>query len=466
LRQGGSPYCGIVTDHYVFGVKLSVHISLRIALLVSLFAGQRTLSQNEPGTATSRAPSLTDASPSFESEPTTPSPAKLLDVDSVATIPFEENRESLEKLGAKEKATLAQQIRELPPGGPSNAKIAAFFKAWGAVEPKAALIKAAALKTQNARNVAVEAVINGMMPASAEEVVRTIKAMPPDALSPETKGRLIGLGMIKWSQAAPAEAAQFLSELYPDAATRLSKRGPVDGVLLKTTRAIAENWGGADPPAAMAWFQQHPDLELAGAMEGVSNGWWRKDPGAAAAYVSAHVDSARGRHLAAAVASRMAIINPRAAAEWVQWSEDPKLRRRAELEIAAIWASNDPKAASEWAARKLDAGRNPVIGLVAATWAALDPAAAGKWIDSLAGASRDAAIVSYSSALERRDPGTALGWTIKIADPKLRARNVDRIAGRWLMRQPLEARAWIQRSGLGAKEKARLTGQTPTPSRP
>ena len=434
-------------------------------MLASLLIGQHTFSQSEPGAVASPASSLpADTNIPTESPIPTPTPPKRLEVDTVATIPFEENRESLKKLGSKEKAKLAQQIRELPPGGPSNATINAFFKAWGAVEPKAAVTKAAALKTQEAREVALEALINGMTPAAAEQAVRSLKAMPSDTLSPETKDRLVGLGMVKWSQENPAAAAQFLSELYPDAATRLGKTGPVDGVLFQTTRALAENWGSADPQAAIAWFQQQPALELAGGMERVLSGWWRKDPVAAAAYVSAHVDSARGRHLAAAMASRMAAMNPRAAAEWVEWSEDTKLRRRAELEIAAIWASNDPKAASEWAAHKSDAGRNPVIGIVAATWAVIDPTAAGKWMDSLQGASRDAAIVSYSAALERRDPASALGWALKIEDPKSQKRNVDRIAGRWLARQPVEARAWIQRSGLGPEEKARMTGQTPAPS--
>jgi hypothetical protein len=445
-------------------VKFPVHIF--VAILASLLIAQHTFSQSESA-AVPPAPSLpADTNIPTESPTPTSTPPKRLEVDTVATIPFEENRDSLKKLGSKETARLAQQVRELPPGGPSNAKINAFFKAWGEVEPKAAVTKAAALKTQEARGVAVEALINGMTPAAAEQVVRSLRAMTSDTLSPETKDRLVGLSIVKWSQADPAAAAQFLSELYPDAATRLGKTGPVDSVLFQTTRAIAENWGAGDPQNAIAWFQQQPALEQAGGMERVLSGWWRKDSVAAAAYVSAHVDSARGRHLAAAMASRMTAMNPRSAAEWVEWAEDTKLKRRAELEIAAIWASNDPKAASEWAAHKSDAGRNPVIGIVAATWAVIDPTAAGKWMDSLPGASRDAAIVSYSAALERRDPATALGWTLKIEDPKLQKRNVDRIAGRWLTRQPDEAKAWIQRSRLGPEEKARMTGQAPTPSKP
>jgi hypothetical protein len=446
-------------------LKFAVHIFLRIALLANLLLGQHTFSQDGPGAVASPAASLsTDTNFPSESPPPNPTPPKRLEVDTVATIPFEENRDSLKKLDSKEKAKLAQQIRELPSGGSSDAKISAFYKAWGAVETKLALTKAAELKTQDARNVAVEALINGMTPASAEQVARSLKAMPSDALSPETKDRLVGLGMVKWSQANPAAAAQFLSELYPDAATRLDKKGPVDDVLFQAARAIAENWGGANPQAAIAWFQQHPALELAGGMERVLSGWWQKDPLAAAAYVSIHVDSARGRQLAAEMASRMAAMDPRVAAEWVEWSEDGKMRRRAGLEIAAIWASKNPKGASEWATHKSDAGRNPVIGVVASTWAVIDPTAAAKWMDSLQGASRDAAIVSYCAALERRNPGTALGWAIRIEDPKSRKRNVDRIANRWLARQPVEARAWIQRSGLGQEEKARMIGQTPTPS--
>ncbi len=443
-------------------MKFPAHFLLRIAVLVSLLSGQHTFSQSVPDAAASPTSSLSpDTNAPSESPTPQPTPARQLTVDTVATIPFEENRDSLKTLGSKEKAKLAQQIRELPPGGPSNAKINAFYRAWGAAEPEAAFTSAAALKTQDARRVAVEALVNGMSPVSAEKIARSLKEQSPETLSAETKDRLLGLAIVKWSQANPAAAAQFLSQLYPDAAKRLAKRGPVDGVLLQTTRAVAENWGGTDPQAAIAWFQHHPDLELASGMECVLSGWWRKDSAAAAAYVGAHLTTAADRQLAGEMASRMALIDPHAAAAWVEWLEEGKVRRRAELEIAAVWASNDPKAASEWAAHKTDPGRNPVIGIVAATWAVIDPTAAGKWMDSLQGASRDAAIVSYCGALERRDPPIALSWAIKIEESKSRQRNVDRIAGRWLAQQPVDAKAWIQRSTLGAEEKTRLIGQTP-----
>ena len=137
------------------------------------------------------------------------------------------------------------------------------------------------------------------------------------------------------------------------------------------------------------------------------------------------------------------------------------------MEIAAAWSANDPKGASEWAAGKSDAGRKPVIGIVSATWAAIDPTAAAKWIETLKGPSRDAAIVSYSAALERRDPAIALEWANKIKDPKLRKRNFDRIAGRWLTRQPAEATAWMHQHGLGdEKQNPPAAAQTPTPTPP
>ncbi len=446
-------------------MRFSAYVCWRIALLASLLIGRHIFAQSEPASTPSPAPSLPpDISVPSESPTPSPTPAKQLAVETVATIPFEENRDSLKKLGAKEKAKLAQQIRDLPPGGPSNAKINAFFRAWGAAEPEEAFTNATELKTQDARNVAVEALINGMTPESSEKVARSLRTLRPDTVSTETKDRLLGLTIIKWSQRDPAAAALFLSQLYPDAAKRLTKTGRVDGVLLQATRAVAENWGGTDPQAAIAWFQQNPALELAGGTERVLSGWWRKDPKAAAAYVSTHLDTAAGRALAAAMASRMALINPRTATEWVVWLEEGKVRRRAELEIAAIWASNDPNAASEWAARRTDLDRNSIIGIVAAMWAQTDPSAAGKWIGSLQGASRDAAIVSYSGTLERTSPATALDWAIKIEDSKLRQRSIDRIAGRWLAQKPAEAGAWIQRSGLTTEEKARLTGQTPTPS--
>lgn len=387
-----------------------------------------------------------------------PAPSAKLEVDTVATVPLPERSALLAKMDAADRVKFARLFNDLPAGGQSNAKINALFMAWGMVDAPAAVENAKALPTPNTRTVALEAVAYGMKPESSSAVARLLREVKTESLEPEGKERILGLSIVKWSQVDPAAAAQFLDEVYPDAAERLARPGAGDGYLLTTTKGVAMNWGGAAPEAALTWFQKKGHPKNFVAVQNVILGWWRKDAKAAAAYVSAHLATDGERQIAGVLAAPMADQNPRVALEWTKWIGDERLRRRTKRQIADAWATQDPNAASQWAVSLSGEERDAIITIVAAEWGHSSPAAAATWIDSLEGVARDAAISGYASVLSAKDHKSALEWAFKIKDVKEKDRLTRAIANDWLREKPDEARAWIKASKLPEAGKKHLLG--------
>jgi hypothetical protein len=378
-----------------------------------------------------------------------------LDIETVATIPLEERSKLLSALPAAEREKFFHRFLELPPGGPSNAKINALFMAWAAVDPNAAIENAKKLGTLDARRVAVEAICYGMKPAAAGAVVQSIKNFPDESVAPEQKERFLGIGLVKWSQSDPKAAAEFLSALYPDAGQRLIKPGEHDGELLTTTKGVAANWGATSPQAALAWFEKTwPQNPVA--LQSVIAGWWRKDAKAAAAYVRAHTNTPNEREVAGMISGAMAEQDPRVAVEWVEWMKDEKLRRRTRLAISEVWALRAPSEASAWAQQLSDKESGGVVGVVASVWTFSDAKAAEKWIDSLPDSKRDAAIRGYATTMARINPETALNRVVKMHDAKARITLTKAIASEWMKRGPEQTKAWIKKSKLAEAEKEKL----------
>jgi hypothetical protein len=390
--------------------------------------------------------------------PDTPRPSAThskLDSETIATIPLAERRTFLAALLSPERKQLFQQFLDLPPGGPSNAKINALFLAWATVDPKVAIENARKLPMLEARQVAVEATCYEMKPEAAGVVVQSIKNFPDESLTPQQKERFLGLGIVQWSQADAKAAAEFLSELYPNAPQRLSKPGEGDSVLLTTIKGLATNWGASSPQAALAWFEEHwPQNPVA--LQSVVVGWWRKEPKAAAAYVNAHTSTPNEREVAAAMAGAMADQDPRAAVKWVEWMKEEKLRRRIRLAIAELWASRAPNEAGTWAQQLPGTESEGVIAVVAGIWTFKDAKAAEQWIDSLQRSKRDAAIRGYARTMARTNPEMALNWVTKMQDAKAKLLLLKAIASEWLERSPEETKAWIKASPLAEAEKQEL----------
>ena len=379
-----------------------------------------------------------------------------LEVENIVLLTLDQRRHLLSALTSEEREKFSEQFRKLPAGGPSNGKINALFMAWSVVDPAKAMESAKKFPTADTRRVAVEAICFGMKPEAAKMIAQSIRELGDDALPPEQKERLLGMAIVKWSQADPAPAAQFLAEIYPNAATRLAKPGAGDGDLLITTRALGANWGATAPQAALDWFQKKQQPENLVAVQSVIIGWWRKDPKAAANYVKAHVATPNEREIAGMMSGAMAEQDPRAAVQWVEWIKEEKARRRMRLGIAEIWAAHDPKAAGAWSKDLAGKEGEDTIGVVAGVWAFKDSAAAQKWIDSLRGPARDVAIRGYATTMARTNQKLALDWVVKMEDHQARARLAKAIAAEWIKQNPDESKAWIKKSRLSDAEKKQL----------
>jgi hypothetical protein len=190
-------------------------------------------------------------------------------------------------------------------------------------------------------------------------------------------------------------------------------------------------------------------------MSGVINGWWRADPRAAEAYVASHLDTL-GPQTIMAMTRQLFNQDPQQAKDWVAGLERPEVRRSASYFIATQLVASDPKAAGDWATSLPREVRRAAIDGVINAWVRKDSQEAAQWLNTLTGPPRDDAINAYSSAVAPRDPAAALIWAASVADEKMRETSMDRIAETWIRRNPTEARAWIQSSGLQDSEKTRL----------
>src|SRR5438105_2775609 len=105
-----------------------------------------------------------------ETRLTTSDEDKIL-IANLATVPFRELYDLLEKRTPNEMAVLARRLQDLPPGGVTDAKIVALFKAWSALDAKAAFSAATTFKTSSQRVTAIEAVLDGCEASAAGSMV-------------------------------------------------------------------------------------------------------------------------------------------------------------------------------------------------------------------------------------------------------------------------------------------------------
>lgn len=389
----------------------------------------------------------TESSPA----PSSAAPRKF-DVDSIPTFTVEERVKRLSEMSEMQRVEFAKAFRQLPESGQSNAKINALFLAWGAVDPLSALKEALALPTDRTRTVAAEAMAHGVTTEGAPSLARALRAMDEKSVGADEKERLVGLAVVKWSQKNPADAAQFEAELYPAAIERLQSPKAGDGVLMNTTRAVAMNWGSADPQAAVAFYGKEPVNYFA--LENAILGWWRKDAKAAATYVDAHLQTPGDQKIAGLFAGAVADQNPQKGLQWLRWTEGDREQSAAILQIAGAWAERDASTAAKWAtALPPDKGRN-AVALITGIWTQRDQPAVEKWLKTLKDERRrDAALSGYISAIASKQPASAMEWALKISNAKLRVRYTKPIAELWMKEDAKAAKAWIEKSKMPESEK-------------
>jgi hypothetical protein len=369
----------------------------------------------------------------------------------IVTVPFQELYGVLSALSPQQLNELAAQLKKLPDGKDTNAKVAAFFKAWAHFDPIAALRAAGGFKISEAKTTAVQSVIASADAAQAKALAKQIQEWPADVVVREQKNNFLNSLLVKWSDLDPVGAAKFFDSMQVDA----MHFHPAASV-------IAQNWAAIDPSAAIEWARSHSDTQgFQGAMNGAINGWWSKDHAAAELYVAARATDSAGRQMASTLASYIFSKDPERAREWVGQLPDVDTRRQAEHVLVIQMAVNDPQSASEYAATLPADVREVTLGGAIIYWAASNLAAAGEWIKGLNGPARDEALGAYSYNLLRKDPNAAAAWAATISDSKIRDKSLNGIATFWLNKDPAAASAWIQNSGLSAADKRRLLALTP-----
>src|SRR5438270_5327067 len=369
----------------------------------------------------------------------------------IMTVPFQELYGVLSTLSPQQLDELAAQLKNLPAGKETNAKVAAFFKAWAHFDPVAALRAAAGFKNSEAKTTAVQSVITSADSAQAKALAKQIQEWPADVLTREQRNSFLNSLLVKWSDLDPVGAAKFFDAMQVDA----MRFHPAASV-------IAQNWAAIDPSAAIEWARAHGDTQgFQGAMNSAINGWWSKDRGAAEQYVAARATDTAGRQMASTLASYIFSKDPERAKEWVGKIAELDTRRQAEHVLVIQTAANDAQSATEYAATLPPDVREATLGGAINYWATNDPAAAGEWIKGLSGPTRDEALGTYTYSLLRKDPNAAAAWAVTNSDPKIRDKSLNGIAAFWLNKDPAAASEWIQNSGLSAADKRRLLALTP-----
>jgi hypothetical protein len=362
----------------------------------------------------------------------------------ISTASFQELHEALSKLAPKDYQRLIEQFRKLPPGKDTNARIRAFFKAWGGLDAKAALSAALTLQPSEAKSIAVNAVINAADNAIASSLAHMINDWPTAVFSGRDRDHFLPLAVTKWGQIDPITAANFLDSVPSS-----------NGMEFLTARSsIGHAWAAVDPLAAMAWEQAHRSEHVA--VSGAISGWWEKDSAAAEAYAASHLDSFSDRSNAATIAGLIAKQDLERAQQWVSQLPDEQARRGAESILVSQLAMSDPRGTAEWATTLGDALRESAVRSAVSVWVASDQTAAKQWVDQLDGELHDEALSGYALRISFKDPLTAADLAVSISNPTIRNQSLQSITGEWLRQSPQEGTSWIQNSALSDNEKRRL----------
>jgi hypothetical protein len=371
----------------------------------------------------------------------------------ITTVPFQELYGILATKSPAEISDVARQLRDMPPGPDTDAKITAFFKAWAHLHAKASFESALTMKTKTAKAAAIRAVIDGADVPAAGILAKLVSELPTDTFNQDERDFFLGSVLSNWGQSDPVAAARFVDESLPRGASMNLAQG---------YNAIATTWARTDPQAALAWADAHASgFGAQFVKSGALTGWWQKGPGAAEQYVASRTNTPEGRQEAGNLASMMFSSNPQHAKEWISNLSDAEARRQACVLIALQAAGSDPAGAANWAASLPEDVRGASMDLALNRWLMEDPESAGKWVDAQSGAVRDVAVAIYSNGIAAKEPARAATWAMSIGDPTQREKSVERVMNRWLSNDPSGAAAWIQNSTLPDDVKQRLASLRP-----
>lgn len=234
-------------------------------------------------------------------------------------------------------------------------------------------------------------------------------------------------------------------------------------------------WAGANPQAALAWFEgvdlatdekfgpivQGDEKRIAGVrttlMIGLVYGLSDHDPYAAADYVireGAEMGGKADWMMGMITDKLLKADGPAGASAWAANLPEGKQRAGALSKVASSFAREDPKSAVAWLA-SMPATEDKSQGLrnTFSTWAEKDFVAAGEYLGDMgASQERDWAVSGYAPRLVREDFGAAVDWANAIGDRGLQERTLVQVGQQYYHRVDKKAAAaWLPDSGLSEK---------------
>src|SRR5205807_232962 len=232
----------------------------------------------------------------------------------IMTVPFQELYGVLSTLSPQQLDELAAQLKNLPAGKETNAKVAAFFRAWAHFDSVAALRAAAGFKISEEKTTAVQSVITSADAAQAKALAKQIQEWSADVLTREQRNGFLNSLLVKWSDLDPVGAAKFFDAMQVDA----MRFHPAASV-------IAQSWAAIDPQSASEYAATLTADVREATLCGAINYWAASDLAAAGEWIKGLSGSARDEALGT-YAYNLLRKDPNAAAAWAVTISDPKIR--------------------------------------------------------------------------------------------------------------------------------------------
>jgi hypothetical protein len=277
----------------------------------------------------------------------------------------------------------------------------------------------------------------------------------------------------------------------PEKAAELVASLPYGRVYSNSIRNIAQEWGGEDPMAALAWADSlGQGEETDRAYSSILSVFAKNKPDDAKRYLSGMPESDKRVDLAGYIAQNMATNQPQDALLWAKSLSDKVSVERASDTAISAWASQDPQAvvaylqstggaseiekhaasiADNWARRDVEGAaawalelegqaQKEAVGRVSREWLEHNTEEASIWIAGLeSGPGRDDAVRNLVNKVYRSDPETAFAWATTIGKDRDRERNAGRaIREMKSSGKTSEARQVIRTSKLADSEKENL----------
>lgn len=244
----------------------------------------------------------------------------------------------------------------------------------------------------------------------------------------------------------------------------------------KTDMAVTlAGWAGADPSAAMKWWdglsQQDDEAKKSWAsqghlMAGLVEGLVDADSDMATGFVlglAGKDDGQAARLLGIVTGEVLRTGGPAEASLWVTGLPSGAMKTSAMGRVSYEYAKRDPEAAVTWL-ESLPAGQDQSRGMGSAfsAWAGRDPTLAGEYINRMPKSpARDSAISGYASRVAYEDPSMAIAWADAVNDPAIRENTLIRTGQVYFRRDSKAARDWLATSGLSPEAQKKVL----TPSR-